>query len=69
MKKETNERVIINANLPAHYASKREHFAAMAMQGIIANPGMIEDAKYSGAAKAAVKMADALLAELAKDSK
>ena len=48
--------------------TKREHFAALAMQGILANP--IYDpprrAKLGGMSEDAVAAADALLAELEK---
>ena len=44
--------------------SKREYFAAKALQGILANTD--HNGKYSEYAKDAVKHADALLAELSK---
>ena len=45
--------------------TKREYFAAMAMQGILAHP---EHSKFTAAAIAddAIRQADALLAELEK---
>jgi hypothetical protein len=42
--------------------TKREHFAAMAMQGVYA--GGTNEATYDGIAEMAVKAADALLAAL-----
>jgi len=45
--------------------TKREHFAAMAMQGIYADLGSSE-ATYNDIAEMAVKAADALLKELSK---
>lgn len=49
--------------------TKRELFAAMAMQGIIANSEMFRQAGSSppNIAEHAVRCADALLAELAKE--
>ena len=44
--------------------TKREHFAAMAMQGVLANHDGTDDIQWI--AKASVKIADALLKELAK---
>jgi hypothetical protein len=41
----------------------REHFASMAMQGMLANPGR-ESAPYDQVARDAVSMADALIADL-----
>ena len=41
--------------------TKREHFAAMAMQGILASDA---DVDYCDFASSSVEMADALLAEL-----
>lgn len=43
--------------------TKREYFAAMAMQGLAANPDPIST---SGIARIAVSLADALIAELNK---
>lgn len=64
-----------NGNKPAFVAlevegsglglTKRELFAAMAMQGLLANSE--RDAEAEGFARDAVRSADALLAELAKD--
>lgn len=48
--------------------TKRELFAAMAMQGLLANP-TLTDAPSGGFSGAAVRKADALLAELAKGGK
>lgn len=74
-----------NADMPAHPSTmragdvekseggltKREHFAAMAMQGILANPtgqqepeGAPPEAVIEIVALASVNFADALLAEL-----
>ncbi len=44
----------------------REHFAAMAMQGILASGANEPHANYVWCANRAVVMADALIAELAK---
>ena len=44
----------------------REHFAAMAMQGLCANAPVTEVGSGRGVAKTAIEIADALLAELAK---
>jgi hypothetical protein len=55
-----------NANGYGYGLSKREHFAVMAMQGILANSerrGPINEA-----AEAAVMCADALLKELANET-
>ena len=52
-------------------ATLREHFAAMAMQGILANNLVIDlcdDNQIRWAAKAAILSADALLEELEKDN-
>jgi hypothetical protein len=46
--------------------TKRELFAAMAMQGLCAYPSLIDDT-VTGVARLAVEQADALLAELAKE--
>ena len=52
--------------IKAHGLSKREHMAAMAMQGICSNSEYIptEDYHYSNVAEDAVQHADALLKEL-----
>jgi len=42
----------------------RQHFAAMAMQGIVSNPSHVGG--YLSASVEAVKQADALIAELTK---
>lgn len=47
--------------------SVREHFAAMAMQGLVTHHGTIGPIDLSETALRAVQMADALLAELAKE--
>ena len=44
--------------------TKREYFAAMAMQGVLANPNYNGDYKHLSVVS--VKVADALLAELEK---
>lgn len=50
-----------------HYGlSIREHFAAMAMQGLANCSWTWDESRESEAAKVAVRLADALLAELAK---
>ncbi len=46
--------------------SKREHFAAMAMHGLLASNAKEAHADYEWLANRAVVAADALLAELAK---
>jgi hypothetical protein len=46
--------------------SKREHFVAMAMQGIMANEFLVRDKCSKGIAIKAVSIADALLKELSK---
>ena len=48
--------------------TKRELFAAMSVQGIIAAPGNSE-LSFQEVAECSVKMADALLAELSKPVK
>ena len=54
---------------PSRGLTKRELFAAMAMQGLSSNPAMctMSDGPASAIAQWAVQHADALLAELAKD--
>ena len=47
--------------------TKRELFAAMAMQGYLANPNVDPDTAVKAYAQHSVTYADALLAELAKD--
>jgi hypothetical protein len=50
-----------------HTLTKRERFAAMAMQGLCANPAdWLQDFLEEQIAEMAVTQADALLAELAK---
>lgn len=51
--------------------TKREYFAGLAMQGLLATPGGVTglkkgDPTYSGYARASVAYADAILAELDK---
>jgi hypothetical protein len=48
--------------------TKREYFAAAALQGILAAPHVIDSAGYlrGGVVENAVKIADHLVAELAK---
>ena len=46
--------------------TKRENFAAMAMQGMMANTHAVENLSQIDVAKEAVSMADALLKELDK---
>lgn len=46
--------------------TKREYFAAMAMQGYLAGYGLTECANAEHVAKIAVECADALLTELEK---
>ena len=58
--------ILFNSNLNG--CTKRELFAAMAMQGILANDNNNEFTA-SGAAFSAIEYADALLAELAKEKK
>lgn len=53
---------------PCDGLTKRELIAAMAMQGILANPYYAQESSASGSfATAAMYHADALLAELAKE--
>lgn len=49
-----------------HGLTKREYFAAMALQGFLTNPDY-NDANHEQTAKMAVKAADALLNELNKE--
>lgn len=44
----------------------REHFAALAMQGLISNVTALGNLSLDGIAETAVELADALLIELAK---
>jgi len=53
-------------NIHVEGLSKREWFAGMAMQGLMANEQNAPVTDYEYAAKACIKMADALLAELDK---
>ncbi len=53
-------------NATAYGLTIREHFAAMAMQGILASGANEPHANYVWCANRAVVMADALIAELAK---
>jgi hypothetical protein len=46
--------------------SKREYFAAMAMQGVCANSSITERASYKTMAELSVKQADALIEALNK---
>lgn len=49
--------------------TKREHFAGLAMQGILSNSGLVgrmDDGAIEWVAKSAFRAADALLAELEK---
>jgi hypothetical protein len=48
------------------FLTKREYFAAMAMQGIMANSDFAPVKDFEGAATRAVEMSDALLAALEK---
>lgn len=50
-------------SLPVGGLTKREYFAALAMQGLLA----LEGYSFQGAAKDAVTAADALIAELEKE--
>tara|TARA_Y100001938_G_scaffold141417_1_gene211107 strand:- start:823 stop:1026 length:204 start_codon:yes stop_codon:yes gene_type:complete len=47
--------------------TKRELFAAMAMQGLSANPGYVESLDAARLARWSVSQADALLAALAEE--
>lgn len=59
--------VVMNQFLDAFGGlTKREHFAAMAMQGMMANTHAIENLSQNDLAQEAVSMADALLKELEK---
>ena len=55
----------VHTNAQLNGLTKREHFAAMAMQGLMAYPDGAEATRQQ-IAKASVAAADALLAELAK---
>jgi len=48
---------------PTHGLTKREYFAAMALQGLLADPHATTDIGYP---MTAVQLADALIAELNK---
>ena len=61
------DRIVMNANLPADRLTKREQFAMAAMQGIMASNHYSKFQVDMGIAQAAVSAADALLAELAKE--
>ena len=54
---------------PKHGLTKREYFAALAMQGLLANPVEIVQMGYGpdSFAKCAVESADALIEALNKD--
>ena len=53
----------INDGGPAQDLSLRDYFAAAALQGIVAHPGMEpDDASPSGCAELAYRFADAMLA-------
>jgi hypothetical protein len=65
-KKLGNEHVGYNPNYIKSGITKREYFAAMALQGIHQLLQYPEDRHLQSTAKAAVKYADALLEELAK---
>lgn len=47
--------------------TKRELFAAMAMQGILANPEITKEHKYLNIEQSAIKFADGLINELNKE--
>lgn len=53
--------------LPARGLTKREHFAAMALQGFISTLTINRDDHADLLSQTAVKYADALIAELAKE--
>jgi hypothetical protein len=52
-----------NVDYPEEGLTKREYFAAMALQGILSGSQFLESERF---AKLAVKAADALIAELNK---
>ncbi len=63
----------VNSDYIQEGLSKREYFAAMAMQGLVSNPEWMKEYKgekylmqYKIIAEVAAKSADALLAELDK---
>lgn len=47
--------------------TKREYFAAMAMQGILSNHMLIDSSEWDWVAKNAVKQADELLKQLSDE--
>lgn len=61
-----------SSNSASNSLTKREHYAGLAMQGLLASPHFIDpDGLWTGngaqpTAEAAVLLADALIAELAK---
>lgn len=60
------ERIVMNANLPAERLTKREQFAMAAMQGNIKAFHDCDVTDFGEMASDCVLIADALLAELAK---
>lgn len=73
MSNESNLAFPIDALSPWHKGlTKREYFAAMAMQGFIANSQTLDELAHHGldpneaCAKVAIMQADALIAELEK---
>lgn len=49
-----------------HGLTKREYFAAMAMQGILSNKGLIDTDNWKWVAESSAYMADALIEQLNK---
>jgi len=65
------DKVVTHSSVPKEYRTgltKREHFAAMAMHGIISSGNLRakQEELLEGVSRAAVEYADALLAELEK---
>jgi hypothetical protein len=64
-----NEIILRPMGVPFDMLTKREYFAAMAMQGLLANTEVMTRGVEGGPYGAAVAAADALLAALAKEDK
>lgn len=62
-----NDSIYNSEQGPQDGLTKREYFAAMAMQGLLLSTGM--DDSYTNTARVAVKQADALIVSLNAESK
>lgn len=60
----TYNQISCHANGEIEGLTKREYFAAMAMQGIVSNRGMIDTDNWEWLAENSVKAADALITAL-----